>query len=124
MITIKNIFYFLIIMHQEPYLLCLPPCSCLRKSAISQHREGILKKCIGILKHGYLCLRKISRKCCQDLSRWGNFHDTSHISLIKSYGVYFCVGENLRRRQYHEKRENYPHAKISTFTVLVKNAES
>ena len=62
---------------------------------------------------------KFRKKSCQDLSRGGNFHDTSHISLIKSYGVYFRVGKFSQRRQYREKRENYPHTKISTFTVNV-----
>ena len=52
---------------------------------------------------------------------WGNFHDTSQISLIKSYGVYLCVGEIFVKRQYREKRKNYPRAKISTFTVFRKS---
>ena len=32
-------------------------------------------------------------------------------------GFIFVWGKISRRRQYREKRENYPHAKISTFTV-------
>ena len=34
-------------------------------------------------------------------------------------GFIFVWGKFSRRRQYHEKRENYPRAKISTFTVVV-----
>ena len=69
-------------------------------------------------KRGYFPWGKFSRKCWQDPSRGGNFHDISHISLIKSCGFYFPAGKFSRRRAYREKRENYPRAKISTFTVL------
>ena len=31
-------------------------------------------------------------KCLQDISRGGNFHDTTPISFIKAYGFYFRVG--------------------------------
>ena len=31
-------------------------------------------------------------KCCQDLSRAGNFHDTTTMSLIKSNWFYFRRG--------------------------------
>ena len=34
----------------------------------------------------------ISRKCWQDISRGGNFHDIAYISFIKAYGFYFRVG--------------------------------
>ena len=43
-------------------------------------------------KRGYFCWGKISRKCWQDISRGGNFHDTAYISFIKAYGFYFRVG--------------------------------
>ena len=35
-------------------------------------------------KREYFRWGEISRKCCQDLSRGGNFRDTKHISLIRS----------------------------------------
>ena len=35
---------------------------------------------------------KISRKFWQDISRGVNFHDTTPISFIKTYGLNFCVG--------------------------------
>ena len=60
---------------------------------------------------------KFSRKCCQDLSCGGNFRDTSHISLSKPYGFYFCMGEIFAKKTISEKWENYPHATISMFTV-------
>ena len=51
---------------------------------------------------------------------WGNFHDTTHFSFIKAYGFYFTRGGNFgRSSQNREKREDYPHAKISTFTVVI-----
>ena len=40
---------------------------------------------------------KFREKCCQDLSGGGNFRDTSHISLIKSYGFLFSRGGNFRK---------------------------
>ena len=43
-------------------------------------------------KRGYFRWGKISRKCWQDISRGGNFHDTTHISFIKAGGFYFRVG--------------------------------
>ena len=36
-------------------------------------------------KRGYFPWGEISQKIWQDLSRGGKFHDTIHISLIKSY---------------------------------------
>ena len=35
---------------------------------------------------------EISRKCWQDISRGGNFHDTIPISFIKAYGFFFTSG--------------------------------
>ena len=43
-------------------------------------------------KLGYFRWGKISPKCWQDVSRGGNFHDTTPISFLKVYGFYFCVG--------------------------------
>ena len=60
---------------------------------------------------------KISRKCWPGISRGGNFHDTTPISFITAYGFYFRVGVIFAKKTKREKRENYPHAKISTFTV-------
>ena len=70
-------------------------------------------------KHGYFRWGEILRKCWQDISCGGNFHDNTTISFIKAYGFYFRVGVIFAKRQKREKRENYPHAKISTFTVLI-----
>ena len=68
-------------------------------------------------KRGEFLCGKISRKCLQDLSRGSNFHETSPISLIKPCGLYFGVWGFLRRRQFRDKRENYPYAKVATCTV-------
>ena len=43
-------------------------------------------------KRGYFRWGKISRKCWQNISRGGYFHDTTPISFIKVYGFYFRVG--------------------------------
>ena len=69
-------------------------------------------------KRGYFRWGKISRKCWQDISRGGNFHNATPISFIKAYGFYFRVGVIFAKKTKAQKRENYPHAKISTFTVL------
>ena len=49
----------------------------------------------GYCKRGYFCWGKISRKCWQDISRGGNFHDTTPITFIKVYKFYFRVGKNF-----------------------------
>ena len=51
---------------------------------------------------------KISRKCWQDLSRGGNFHDISPISLLKSYGFYFPVGEVFAKKTISRKTWKLP----------------
>ena len=71
-------------------------------------------------KRGYFRWGKISRKCWQDISRGGNFHDTTRISFIKIYGFYFRVGVIFAKKAKREKREKYPHAKITTFTVIAR----
>ena len=58
---------------------------------------------------------KFLRKCWQDISYGGNFHDTTPISFIKVYGFYF--------REKRQKRVNYRHAKISTLTVVARKEE-
>ena len=68
-------------------------------------------------KRGYFRWGKISWKSWQDISRGGNFHDTTPISFIKAYVFYFCVG--LIFREEYKSAEN---AKISTFTVYRLNA--
>ena len=62
---------------------------------------------------------KISKKGWQDISRGGNFHDTTPIPFIKAYGFYFRVGVVFAKKTKRKKRKNYPHAKISTITVIV-----
>ena len=69
-------------------------------------------------KCGYFHWEKISWKCLQELSHWGNCHDTSLFSVIKSYEFFFYVGGIFcKKKQYWKKCQNYPHPKISMFTV-------
>ena len=44
---------------------------------------------------GFFRSRKISRNCWQNISRGGNFHNTTPISFMKAYGFYFRVGVML-----------------------------
>ena len=77
----------------------------------------LLRKFYGpYCKGGYFHWGKISRKCWQDISRGGNFHDTTSISFIKAYGFYFCVGVIFVKKTKARKTQKLPHVKISTFT--------
>ena len=52
----------------------------------------------GYHKRGHFCLEKVLRKCWQDFSLGGNFHDTkcTPISFIKAYAwVLFSRGNNF-----------------------------
>ena len=78
-------------------------------------------------KRGYFRWGKISRKCWQDISRGGNFHETTPISFINAYGFYFRVGVIFAKKTKARKTRKLPHAKISTFTVqytLTSNTKS
>ena len=78
-------------------------------------------------KRGYFHWGKISRKCWQDLSRGGNFHDISPISFIKSYGFNFPAGEIFAKNAISQKtrklppRENF-HVYSTTSRRVLKNA--
>ena len=61
-------------------------------------------------KLGYFRWGKISRKCWQDISRGGNFHDTAPFSFIKAYGFYLRVGVIFAKKTKTQKlppRENF-----------------
>ena len=59
-------------------------------------------------KRGYFRWGKISRKCWQDISHGGNFHDTTPISFIKAYGFYFRVGVILAKKTKSQKTRKLP----------------
>ena len=59
-------------------------------------------------KRGYFRWGKISRKCWQDISRGGNFHDTTPISFIKVYGFYFRVGVIFAKKTKARKTRKLP----------------
>ena len=54
-------------------------------------------------KRGYFRWGKISRKCWQDISRGGNFHETTPFSFINSYGFLFSRGGNFREEDKSAK---------------------
>ena len=54
-------------------------------------------------KRGYFRWGKISRKCWQDISRGGYFHETTPFSFINSYGFYFRVGVIFREEDKSAK---------------------
>ena len=67
--------------------------------------------CINYCKRGYFRWGEISRKCWQDFSCGGNFHDSTHIPLItwiKSYGFYFRVGEIFATKAISRKSRKLP----------------
>ena len=51
--------------------------------------KGKWQQSIVYCKRGYFRWGKISWKCCQDISRGGNFHDTTPIYFMKAYGFQF-----------------------------------
>ena len=61
---------------------------------------------------------KFSRKCWQDLSRGGNCYDSTHISLIKSYGLYFRVGEMFVNKAISRKmRKLFPRENFHVYSI-------
>ena len=63
---------------------------------------------------------KISQKCCQNLSCWDNFHNTSHISLIKSYGFSF-LGGNFREGNIVKNAKITPTRKLPCLQCMYIN---
>ena len=59
-------------------------------------------------KLGYCRLGKISRKCLQDISRGGYFHDTTPVSFIKARGFYFRVGVIFAMKTKARKTRKFP----------------
>ena len=59
-------------------------------------------------KRGYFRWGKISRKYGKDISIGGNFHYTTRISLIKSYGFNFRAGENFAKKAISRKTRKLP----------------
>ena len=57
---------------------------------------------------GYFRWGKILRKCWQDISRWGYFHDTTPNSFIKVYGFYFRVGVIFAKKTKARKTRKLP----------------
>ena len=51
---------------------------------------------------------KISQKCWQDISRGGNFHDTTPISFIKTYGFYFSLWVIFAKKRKARKTRKLP----------------
>ena len=71
-------------------------------------------------KCGYFCCGKILQNCWQDYLRWGNFHDTNHVSFIKAYGFYFRVGVFSWRRQWRKKtRKLQPCKNVHVYSMIL-----
>ena len=62
-------------------------------------------------KCGYFRWGKILRKCWQDISREGNFHETTPISFINAYGFYFRVGVIFAKKTKARKTRKLPSRK-------------
>ena len=79
-------------------------------------------------KCGYFGWGKILRKCWQDISLGGNFHDTTHFSFIKAYGINFRVGvifakqTKVRKMQKLPARENF-HVYSVRFKTMIRLTE-
>ena len=72
---------------------------------------------------GYFRWGRISWKCWQDLSCGDNFHNISLINLLNLMGFIFPDGNFTKKVISQKKCENYPNAKMSTFTLLILTQE-
>ena len=63
---------------------------------------------------------KFCEKCWKDPSPGDNDHDTSPISLIKSYGFYFRLWEVFRNKNISQKKttKKLPQEKLSNFPMF------
>ena len=59
-------------------------------------------------KRGYFRWGKISWKQWQDISREGNFHNSTPISFIKAYGFYFRLGVIFAKKTKARKKQKLP----------------
>ena len=86
------------------WLVCLST----HDSCTLHETQGIM--CSKYCKRGYFRWGKISRKCWQDISHGGNFHDTTctPISFIKVYGFYFHVGVICAKKAKSRKTRKFP----------------
>ena len=65
---------------------------------------------------------KFHEKCWQDISRRGNFHDTTPISFIKVYGFYFRVGVIFAKKtEARKKRKLPPHENFHVYSMPFSN---
>ena len=69
-------------------------------------------------KSGYFRWGKISRKCLQDISRGGNFHETTPISFIKANGLYFRVRLVFVKKTKAQKKKNVKITPMPKFPCL------
>ena len=74
---------------------------------LKQNIHSELGKWLYYYKRGYFRWGKISRKCWQELSRWGYFHDISPTFLNKVLWVLFPRGGNFREEDYIAKNVKF-----------------
>ena len=96
--------------------------SCRTSNTVTCNNKMTSSVCVYYCKRGYFRWGKISRKCWLDLSRGGNFHDISPISLIKSYGFYFPVGEIFAKKAISRKTRNCPTQKSPRLQYCYRGA--
>ena len=75
-----------------------------------------------ILLTGLFSLGEILWKHLQDISRGGDFHGITPISLIKSYGFYFRVGEIFGKKVISQKTMKlHPHKNFHGYSTAVSS---
>ena len=80
-----------------------------------------LTSVIVYFKRGYFCWGTISQKCWQDISRGGNFYNTTPISFIKAYGFYFRVGVNFAKKAKGWKMQKlHPRENFHVYSIRIK----
>ena len=101
--------------HVGPMLLCIVCFKSLCRNedlkplstkSILAHLHFIVQK--NYSKSGYFRCGKILRKCWQDISRGGNFYETTPISFIKECEFYFRVGVIFAKKTRARKTRKLP----------------
>ena len=91
-----------------------------RNSDDWQELSALASLCILFCICGYFRWVQISWKCWQDLSSGGNLYDTTHISLIKSCGLYF-VRENFHKDNIPNNAKITPSRKCPRLQKLISD---
>ena len=85
------------------------------------HIDGTARIFSGYCKRVYFRRGKISRKCWQDISRGGDFHNTTPISFIKVYEFYIRMGVIFAKKTKEQiTRKLPPHKNFHIYSIYIE----